>query len=128
MGLDMYLRCSQSHTTMDEAQCLAEGMTYDEWEALDREERPAILIGYWCNAYRILDWFTNEFDGGVESSENYPVTKRQLMQLRSDCEFASKQEWDVIKKEQYDRTIMIVDQALSKVDFDTQEVWFRARW
>ena len=102
-------------------------------------------IGYWRKANQIHRWFVDNVQGGVDDCGDYLVTKEQLEELLELAKSITKDNAEELLPTQpgfffgsydYDDwyfqdikdTIRTVKEALKKVDFKKDSVYYRASW
>lgn len=102
MGLDMYLEHNEVyHLYMKDSEKYNLLVTISPY-TVDQESGFITVnttVGYWRKANQIHNWFVENVQGGVDDCRSYPVTLKQLIELKKLCEMVKdSEEIDFAKK------------------------------
>lgn len=141
MGLDMYLKCGNRKMV----KTYLEDLTQEEqWECIN----PFRELGYWRKANAIRSWFIDVCDYPEDGNcEFVEISKRDLEHLKETCEYVLEHhdkapellptcdgfffgdtDYDDWYFENLEETIKICDNALQKVNWDTEVVMYTDWW
>jgi len=104
-------------------------------------------VGYWRKANHIHTWFVKNVQDGEDKCDSYPVSKKQLLELKKQCLIVIKDkkksdeilptsegfffggtEYDEFYFEELQRTAEMIDRCLN---FDKDDEWgfeYRSSW
>ena len=112
-----------------------------------RPESQGEEIAYWRKCNQIRNWFDTHLEGGVENCEFSPVSKDDIEHLIADCYqvldhhrlakelmptrsgfFFGSTDYDEWYYSDLTYTVSTLLAALSKIDWDTEDVYYYEWW